>query len=171
MGEMVIIRRSLAHRIFVAPVNRYVVWPAKQAVRAIEDWRAGRFDRREARQLRRAERQVVRTVELNNRHLAPAEQLPVTAPPKEVAPATLRFKASPNPFNDYLRITFSLVERSDYRLAFYSASGQLLANWKGVGEAGPQEQLLEQQLSGLPAGMYFLELTTASAASVLTLVR
>lgn len=164
-------RRTLAHRIFIAPVNRYIVWPAKQVVRNIGDWRRGRFDRRAARQLRKEERLATRATPLNSRRLASAEQVPVTVPPKEVAPVTLSFKASPNPFNDHLHISFSLAERGDYRLELYNAGGKLLGNWEGVGEAGPQEQVLDHQLSSLPAGMYFLELTTKESASVLTLVR
>lgn len=163
-------RRSQAHRVLVAPVNRYLIWPVKQAVRDIGEWRAGRFDRRAARQLRREERRAVRLFDRNDVLQASPEHTGVPSP-KEVAPAVLNFKASPNPFTDHLRVAFLLPERGDYRLELYSAGGKLLGNWEGVGEAGTTELTLEHQLAGLPAGMYFLELATREAASVLTLVR
>lgn len=155
----------------VAPVRRYVIWPVRKAVRNISDWRRGRFDRREARQLCRAERQAGRVDKVQDLPMLPETQASVTTLAKEVAPETLNFKASPNPFNDHLRVAFSLDEGGAYRLELYDVSGKKLGYWEGVGEAGPQEKVLEQELNGLPAGMYFLELTTKTSASVLTLVR
>ncbi|MFK8161905.1 MAG: carboxypeptidase-like regulatory domain-containing protein [Lewinella sp.] len=163
--------RSLIHRIFVAPVRRHVVRPVRKLSYSIREWRASRFDRREARQLRRAERRaaLAETPIEAPTSLTTPEKVEPSSP--VMAPGDIDFSASPNPFTDHLRVNFSLEERGSYRLELYAASGKLVGSWEGVGEAGPQERVVDQQLGNLPKGMYFLELRTKKGASVLTLVR
>ena len=168
---IIIRRRSLAHRIFVAPVNRYIVWPAKQAVRDIGNWRRGRFDRREARQLRRDNRRAIRVDNVVEETTTLISKGKVTGPLTTVAPIDLNFAAAPNPFTDHLQVGFSLAEQGSYRLELYGASGKLVKSWEGLGQAGPQDRVLGRDLGNLATGMYFLELTTKEGTSVITLVR
>lgn len=90
---------------------------------------------------------------------------------KLVPAEQLGFKASPNPFNDLVRVAFVLPERQAYRLQLISATGQTIGEWKQTGEKGRQEIVLDHQLAGLPAGTYLLELSTKTTAAVLLLVR
>lgn len=159
---VIISRRSLAHRIFVAPVNRYVVWPVGQLSRNVRDWReerrATRPERQAARDLRSEERRAARK-------LSEVEAPSSTAPKHSIAPAAapenaLNLTANPNPFTDHLNVNFYLDTPGDYQLELLSTTGQTITKQLGTALTGPQSIKLHYQTTDLPTGTYFLLLTT-----------
>jgi len=165
---MIVRRRSLAHRIFVAPVRRYVVWPTRQLIGNIREWkeerRATRPERQAARAARRLERQSERLAIKTPTTASVPSSAPAAAPEKK-----LQFTASPNPFTDHLRVTFVLPEKQSYRLELLTTEGKSLVVLSGEGEAGQQSKSLDLGVETLPASTYFLRLASGST-QVLTLV-
>ncbi len=68
----------------------------------------------------------------------------------------------PNPFNHTTTIAYSLLEGSFIELVVYTMDGRLVANlFKGQVEAGTKHRT-DFDASGLPTGMYILQLRTDS---------
>ena len=65
----------------------------------------------------------------------------------------------PNPFNPTTTIGFTLSAQGEYNLAIYNVTGQVVANFSGMAEAGPQS--IEWNANGQASGIYFYKLTTA----------
>jgi hypothetical protein len=65
----------------------------------------------------------------------------------------------PNPFNPTTTIGFSLAERGEYNLTIYNVTGQVVASFAGIAEAGPQS--IDWNADGQASGIYFYKLTTA----------
>lgn len=166
----VVYQPSLPRRIFINPVQRFVIRPVRRLVHSIGDWHDGRFARRAARKLRREERLAGQE---DNAPVPAAVATEKAAErsvvPETIAPQNLAFRAFPNPFTDYLEVSFRMVDKGPYQLELYSAAGQLLGVWEGVAAAGLQAVRLDQQLAQLPDGLYFLEIRTADTTSVLAL--
>lgn len=72
----------------------------------------------------------------------------------------VRVRTSPNPFNESIRIQFTLPSRSDARMGIYDARGGLVrALAEQALPAGPQSMVWDgRDSAGLPSSTYFYEL-------------
>jgi len=170
-----IVRRSLAHRAFVAPVNRYVVWPTRQLVRNVRNWkaerRATRPERVASRELRREERRTSRRIP-ETEVFTEASEKRYVAPASAPAPEkTLQLAASPNPFTDHLRLGFTLPEAGPYRVELLTMAGKSVAVWSLTGETGKQEIALEEKFESLTAGSYVVRMTAGVIVETMVIVR
>ena len=168
-----IVRRSLAHRAFVAPVNRYVVWPTRQLVRNVRNWkaerRATRPERVASRELRREERRTSRRIP-ETEVFTEASEKPSVAP--ATAPASpFELTASPNPFTDHLRLGFTLPEAGPYRVELLTMAGKSVTVWSLTGETGKQEIALEEKFESLTAGSYVVRMTAGVIVETMVIVR
>lgn len=62
----------------------------------------------------------------------------------------------PNPFNPTTTISFSLGEKSDYKLTVYNVTGQVVRSFEGIADAG--EQAVVWDASSNSSGVYFYKL-------------
>jgi len=62
----------------------------------------------------------------------------------------------PNPFNPTTTISFSLGEKSDYKLTIYNVTGQVVRTFEGNADAG--EQAVVWDASSNSSGVYFYKL-------------
>lgn len=162
-------RRSLTHRIFVAPVNRFIVWPIRRLSHDIRDWKE---ERRAIREERRAERRARNKTRPDTLSSVPQEVIIAELPENLGAENPLQLKASPNPFTDNIKVEFLLPEEQDYTLELLSSAGRPITYLSGKGASGFQQVELLQDIANLPSGTYFLRLKTEKGMlSVTTVVR
>jgi len=74
----------------------------------------------------------------------------------------------PNPFNPTTTIGFTLTQRGEYNLTIYNVAGQVVADFNGVADAGPQT--IEWNATGQASGIYFYKLTTTNHADTKKMV-
>lgn len=100
--------------------------------------------------------------EINNGRLVPAGMIPldtiIIAYRQPPAALGLHLQNSPNPFNPFTTISFSLAGEADYRLAIYDAAGKLVKAFAAAGRSGRNEVVWDgTDRAGLSAGagVYF----------------
>jgi hypothetical protein len=86
--------------------------------------------------------------------MATYEGAPVVA--KQIPVAYALKQNYPNPFNPSTSISFDLAKATDYELTIYNVTGQVVAQFTGHGEAGPQT--IEWDAKDNASGVYFYKL-------------
>lgn len=129
-----------------------------------------RMERRNERALRRAARKRVSSVTSSSS--SPPQALSASLTSVADEEINLRLVTSPNPFTNYLSISFELPNEQAYTVELTSATGQVIIRKAGKGIGGLQQIELRENISTLPGGTYFLRLQTEDGQlSVKTLVR
>lgn len=115
--------------------------------------KARRAERRIARQARKLEQQQAKQA-LPGTTLAPTPALEQGGEVSQI----FSLKASPNPFDQELKVSFSLPEAQAVSLTLLDATGRLVVLEKHRLQAGWQAILLRQYFGSLAAGTYLLRL-------------
>ncbi|MTB50149.1 T9SS type A sorting domain-containing protein [Lewinella sp. W8] len=119
------------------------------------------FARRKARRAeRKAERLARRSARQNSEKVQPLEPTPTTVRGKAATDAVTTFalKASPNPFAEQLRISFTLPRSQEVELLLFDLDGRKLWQQQFSGTAGDHQLMINNSLNGLPAGAYLLRI-------------
>ena len=157
-------KNTLLDNLMVHPVDPIYEAPDYAHRTKSGDWKDYWRDLFAKRKARRAERRAVRQV---RRALKEAARLDVTEVDEVVVPQTgkqnlvretFNLQASPNPFDQELRVTFTLMEAQTVTLSLLDTKGRLLSREKYRLETGGQEVVLRQNLTGSPSGVYLLRL-------------
>jgi hypothetical protein len=77
----------------------------------------------------------------------------------EIADHRIKMKAYPNPFHDYLDVEFEITVSSEIVLDLFDTRGNILKQRSVICQHG--QNSIRMQTGDLPAGIYFLNLTTS----------
>lgn len=135
-------------------------------------WRDLFAKRKAHRAERRAQRLEAKIAKAEVQQIPPAETLDV--PSFSAAPASvpLGLRATPNPFDAELTVSFVLEIAETVELTLLDANGRSLRSWQREGSVGKQDVRLDQLPGKLPSGTYFLRLATQTGGlETITVVR
>ncbi len=95
---------------------------------------------------------------------------PQALDPVKIPEISLSFRIAPNPGEDYIDATFSLNNSSHTTIFWQNTEGKILTEMY-FGRLGPGEYAQRFDISDLPAGLYYLTLTTNHGQETRKIIR
>lgn len=157
-------KNTLLDNLMVHPVDPIYEAPDYSHRTKNGDWKDYWRDLFAKRKARRAERRAARRARKTAKEVAKQtipEVLPLPAPEvmeTNAEHASFNLQASPNPFDQELRVTYYLPQQQAVTLYLLDLSGRILHQEKRDLQKGKQELTLRQRLGSLTPGTYFLRL-------------